>query len=414
MSHNNPPTLPLQTLLRMIECINRGITLEEVLNHMYDSWREIIPYDRISLATLENHDTILRSRWVRADYDGTIINVGYAARLAGSSLQRVIMTNRPRLINDLQEYLREHPQSESSRQILKEGVRSSLTCPVIARGKPIGILFFSSREPGAYADAHVDLYRGLAGHVAMTLEKSRLYDEMSELNELKNKLLGIVAHDLKTPLGVIQSHLDLFAGGLMGELTAPQTDSVRLMRDWCGRMLSLINNLLSVSVVESGRLELHKEPTDMAEFLAKEEPFYRLLAKGKAIRVEFLVPDGLPTVNIDRERVSQVLNNLLTNAIKFSHRESKITLQVFGGERQLTVAVTDQGQGIPPAETDRLFEFFSRTSVRPTAGETSTGIGLAIAKSMVEAHGGTIRVKSAVGEGSTFSFTLPVDMYNHM
>lgn len=398
----------IRTLLRLTEQINMGITLEDALNHLFDSFRDVIPFDRISLATVENQGAIVRSYWVRTDYPGIKIDRGYAAKLNGSSLQRIILTNEPRIINDVEAYLSTHPRSESTRRILEEGVRSSLTCPLIAAGKPVGLLFFSSRKPHAYATAHVQLFEAIAGQVATILEKARLYDQLFELNDIKNKFMGIVAHDLKTPLGVIKSHLDLLDQGLLGEISPRQQESVSLMRDWCGRMLALISNLLSMTVVESGKLELHKTPTNINEFLKREHPFYKLLAQGKGISLDFIVPDDLPVVPIDQDRISQVLNNLLTNAIKFSHPHSGISLSAYVTETHLTIAVTDHGQGIPENEQAHLFEFFTRTSVRPTAGETSTGIGLATARTMVEAHGGTISVRSKVGDGSTFLFSLPL------
>ncbi|MBZ0165299.1 MAG: GAF domain-containing protein, partial [Candidatus Omnitrophica bacterium] len=268
----------IRTLLRLTEQINKGITLEDALNHLFDSFRDVIPFDRISLATIENQGALVRSYWVRTDYPTIKINSGYAAKLNGSSLQRIILTNEPRIINDLETYLQNHPRSESTRRIIEEGVRSSLTCPLIAQAKPVGLLFFSSRQPHAYAAVHVQLFEAIAGHVASILEKARLYDQLLELNDIKNKFMGIVAHDLKTPLGVIKSHLDLLDQGLLGVVNPRQQESVSLMRDWCGRMLALITNLLSMSVVESGKLELHKTPTNITEFLNKEYPFYKLLA----------------------------------------------------------------------------------------------------------------------------------------
>ena len=133
-----------------------------------------------------------------------------------------------------------------------------------------------------------------------------------------------------------------------------------------------------------------------------------LLAKGKSINLKLNLESNLPEISLDRNRISQVINNLITNAIKFSYPETEIALSAVRRGGEVIISVADQGQGIPPDEIPKLFADFTKTSVRPTGGEKSTGLGLAIAKRMVEAHKGRIWVESQVGKGSTFSFTLPL------
>jgi len=139
--------------------------------------------------------------------------------MAGSSLERVLATGEPRILDDLEAYLAAHPRSESTRLIVAEGVRSSLTCPLVANGKPVGFLFFSSRERGTYRRAHVELFMEIAGQLALIVEKSRLYELLLELDQVKNRFLGMAAHDLRNPIGVVRSYAELLQEDFLGTLT---------------------------------------------------------------------------------------------------------------------------------------------------------------------------------------------------
>jgi diguanylate cyclase (GGDEF)-like protein len=162
--------------------IVQGMYLDEVLDHIYESFRPLIPYDRIGCALLEANAAIARARWARSDSRNVQLKVGFSARMASSSLRTVIDTGQPRIINDLVGYLQEHPRSISTKKIVAEGIQSSLTCPLVALGRPVGFLFFSSSEIGRYATLHQETFLRLADLVSLAVEKSRLYDEMARLN----------------------------------------------------------------------------------------------------------------------------------------------------------------------------------------------------------------------------------------
>jgi signal transduction histidine kinase len=398
----------LKTLLSITHQINAGLTVEEVLDYVYKTLHAIIPYDRIGFSLLEENDTLLRAYWARSKASEVKIGKGYSAAMKGSSLEKVLQTREPRILNDLEAYLKDHPDSKSTKDIVAEGMRSSLTCPLIASGKPIGFLFFSSGEPSRYQNAHVELFQEIAGQLALTLEKSRLYEQVVRFNDLKNKFLGIAAHDLRSPIAVIKGYADLFTNGLMGDLDADQKASIRAIAGLCDKMLALINDLLDVSTIESGHLTIETREVDPGVYLAEVHKNNAFIAKSKSIELVLEIPETLPKVWMDPCRIDQVINNLITNAIKFSASKSRIVLRAVLSEGAVAISVTDQGQGIPRAEMSKMFQYFSRTTVLPTAGEKSTGLGLAIAKRMVEAHGGKIGVESEPGKGSTFTFTLPL------
>ncbi len=400
----------MSELVKITERVNAGLILDEVLEYVYASFHEIIPYDRIGFSLLEENGRILRARWARSEAPNVRINAGFSARMEGSSLQEVLDTGRPRILNDLVAYLNEHPHSESTQLIVEEGVRSSLTCPLVNEGKAIGFIFFSSFQGHTYRDAHVDLFLQIAGQLAAIVEKSRLYKELLELNEAKNRFLGMAAHDLRNPIGVVQSFATLLREGVLGPVDDKQRKALQQMEQSCGSMLHLIDDLLDVSAIESGQLVLEIVPTALEPFLERVVETNRMLASGKTIELRLEMAKAIPRVPLDARRIEQVINNLVSNAVKYSQRDTLVEIRaaVDGERHAVVISVADQGPGIPANEVDKLFHDFSRTSVRPTGGEKSTGLGLSIVRRIVTAHGGSVWVDSAVGRGSTFSFSLPL------
>ncbi len=192
----------LERLSTITERANAGLVLDEVLSFLYDSFRTVIPYDRIGLALLEDEGQIVRARWARTDAEEVFLKEGYAAQLKGSSLEKVIEDGKPRILNDLESYLKDHPWSESTRRIVQEGMRSSLTCPLKALGKPVGFIFFSSKNTHTYAEEHQDLFLRIAGEISIILEKSRLYQKVVDLNkkllETQSALEHQATHDSLT------------------------------------------------------------------------------------------------------------------------------------------------------------------------------------------------------------------------
>ena len=398
-----------QTLALVTEEINAGLVLDEVLDRVFETFRPIIPYNRIGLALLEENDTVARARWARSDADQVRIKTGFSAAMRGSSLQTIIDRGRPRILNDLKAYLLEHPHSASTALIVAEGMQSSLTCPLVAMAKPIGFMFFSSAAPNTYQHAHVEIFMQIARQLSIIVEKGRLYQQLVELNDLKNRFLGMAAHDLRNPLGVVQGYAQLMAAGMLGEITENQRAALDNVKKSCATMLELINDFLDISAIESGRLTLNIQPVDLKSYLTSCHEANALLARGKNITLSLeMTPDLPATVRIDPARMNQVLGNLIGNAIKYSYPATTTVLSAKLASGEVLFSVADCGQGIPPEDIPKLFQDFGTASVRPTAGEKSTGLGLAICRRIVEAHQGRIWCESTVGKGSTFTVAIPL------
>jgi signal transduction histidine kinase len=408
--------LEMKKMLSITQQINSGIHFEEVINYLYDNFYNLIPYDRIGVALLSIDRQKLTTQWSKSRANVIFINKGYSYEMGNSSLLQIIETGQPRILNDLEKYYIEHPSSESTSLILKEGVKSSLTCPLFVSSKPVGFIFFSSFEKNTYKDAHIALFQEIAGHISIIIEKSKLYSEilsqkqkLEELNEIKNRFLGIAAHDLRNPLGVVLSYSEYLVDSLE-ELTPIELKEVlNDIKTSSKEMLTLVNDLLDISKIESGTIELEKAEIDFIPYITKVIEKNQILAKPKNILIELKVPDKSIFINLDQNKISQVLNNLINNAVKFSLPGKKVTLITEYNPENLVIEVIDEGPGIEENDIQKLFQEFYRGKNKPTAGEKSTSLGLAICKKLIEAHKGSIEIKSKVGVGSNFRITLPIE-----
>lgn len=402
----------VKTMARLAVKINSTFLLEEILEQAYDAFAPLLPYDRIGLALIEegyNGNKQVVAKWAKSEFDNIKIRPGFKAGLAGSSLETIITTGKPRILNDLEEYLQAHPQSHATNLAVKEGIRSSLTCPLIAMGKPIGFIFFSSREKNTYRDIHIEIFLELASFLSNTVEKSTLYQQLLELNEEKSRLIGLVAHDLRNPIGVIQGFIEIIKIKKPGEELSPRhLTYLDKMYQTCQRMLGIVDTFLDVRLIESGQLVLSPRKLSINKFLDEYLESTEILAASKDISIKRKIQPDLPEIKFDGNRIEQVLHNLFDNAIKYADHGTQITLEAQKVQNGVQISVTDQGKGIPEDEIPMIFREFHRGNHNFLAKERSTGIGLMIVKRLVEAHGGNIRVESQIGKGSTFLFTLPL------
>ena len=238
-------------------------------------------------------------------------------------------------------------------------------------------------------------------------ELAKKNHELDELNKLKNEFLGIAAHDLRNPLGVIMG----YSSSLLDESEGALSDTQKMMLESILKssefMLGLLHDLLDISAIESGKVKLLQINSDLVPVVRKNVELNNVIAHKKNIRIHFKYQENVPEVLFDISKIEQVLNNLISNAVKFSKPDTDIYVSIYSDHSDVTVSVADNGPGIPYAEQKLLFKPFEKLSVKSTAGEPSTGLGLSIVKNIIVAHGGKIWAESEVGKGSTFSFSLP-------
>ena len=239
-------------------------------------------------------------------------------------------------------------------------------------------------------------------------QREMLVAQLSKANSDKNKFLGMAAHDLRNPLASIRGLAEFLRDGTVGPLNPEQVDLLNTIHSASQQMLDLVNELLDLATIESGELKVRAEPSDLGALIAKSVSLTNMEAARKKTLVTFEAPTSATIVKLDPAKMRQVVDNLLSNAVKYSPPGSAITVTLQrDAAGKCAFAVQDQGPGIPANERHKLFQDFSLLSVRPTGGEKSTGLGLAICRKIVEAHGGTITAENLPGRGCEFRVILP-------
>jgi two-component system, OmpR family, sensor kinase len=227
--------------------------------------------------------------------------------------------------------------------------------------------------------------------------------ELERANRLKNQSLGMVAHDLRNPIASILSYCDL----LSEDAGVGLTEFVSGVQKSSEFMLQMIDDLLDISSIEADMLRLDRRLSDPHKLLEHNVGLNAGLAQKKHVHVSLQIEGALPRLTLDEWKIAQVLNNLISNAVKYSPPGTAVEVRAVAEDGGVRISVRDQGPGIAEAERGKLFQPFGRTSLGSTDGERSTGLGLAISRRIVEGHGGRIWVEGQVGAGSVFLFTLP-------
>ncbi|NIA16295.1 MAG: cyclic nucleotide-binding domain-containing protein, partial [Nitrospiraceae bacterium] len=387
-------------------------SLDDVMNFLFDSIRQFSPCNRISVAFLQDDGKRLVSYWTRADYESLSLKNGYSADLQGSSLEGVLQSGQPRVINDLEQYAAAHPTSASTRLILQEGIRSSMTCPLVIEDRPIGFLFRSSRTPNVYDDHQVRLHLAIADRLSQAVEKAYRIEQLTAAMEAYFEMLGFVSHELKSPLGSMVMSADVLLGGYLGELQPKQKDQLNRIVKKAKYLQDLVGEYLNLSRLESGQLEPDFRPdvdfigivvesaidTVMPQIETKEMRFTRDW-NGGALAVR-CAPDLLQIVMV----------NLLSNAVKYGNEGGEVRLSIRKEGERLNVSIWNEGPGFPEEERSKLFRKFSRIQTPELLQRKGTGVGLYTTWRIIQSHQGKIEAHSKHGEWAEFTFELPTTL----
>jgi|GEM_PF-1145090 len=284
-----------------------------------------------------------------------------------------------------------------------ETVKNKATRDIHSKGKKVTKHFQFTAKPIEYMDEEMAL---LIIDDITDLEEQK--QKLKKLNEIKNRFLGTVSHDLKNPIGAIQSLAYVLSEE--DNLKEEQKTYVDEIYKTSEYMMRLVEDFLDIYKIETGKDKLCQEIQNYEEVIQEALKYNQIVAKEKAVNLRLDIQAGDYTLGIDRNKIIQVISNLLGNALKFSDSEQEILLRVYKQKEEIVTEVKDQGPGIGPGEQEHIFEEFYKGEVQPKCQEkASTGLGLAISKKIIEAHGGTIGVRSETREGACFFFTLPLD-----
>jgi signal transduction histidine kinase len=303
----------------------------------------------------------------------------------------------------------------TARAIAKEhGFRAALIAPMLREGSAIGSIGLRKIEPGPFTARQIALLEAFAAQAVIAIENVRLFTEIQEksrqleiASQHKSQFLANMSHELRTPLNAIIGYTEMMADGLYGDVSEKAQGVLERVQNNGRHLLGLINDVLDLSKIEAGQLMLAIEEYSVADMVATVLSATESLAKGKGLTLGSDVPAGLPTGSGDARRLTQVLLNLVGNAIKFTDQGSVEVRACQAGER-FELSVVDSGFGIAPEDQAKIFEEFQQVDNTSTRKKGGTGLGLSISRRIVELHGGRITVESEVGKGSTFKVTVPI------
>ena len=430
--------------------LERSLQHEEVYPAFAAAVKILVPYDRICVVVPKGESLVA----VMA-----IANPGMSncqgcmwPQRANTAIEWVMVHRTYRLVRDL---AKEQAFADEAFVAREEGVRSTLLLPLLIGGEALGVLVVDSRRPGAFSEEHVDLLSLVTEQLALFLQNSRLYAEVTrhtrELEDrvqertqelessnrqleaasrYKSEFLSNMSHEFRTPLNSIIGFSEILGDQTFGPLTEKQARYAQNVLSSGRHLLSLINDLLDLAKIEAGKIVFRPEPFECREAVHAAVTEIRPQADRQYLDLDLQVDEAPPTLTADPVRFKQILLNLLSNAVKFTPDGGRITVAVrrvssvdrealsvdpqsLHPEDLVEIVVADTGIGIKPDDLSRLFQEFVRLETNTSAVQraTGTGLGLALTKRLVELHGGTIAAASeGEGRGSTFTVRLPLSL----
>src|SRR5262245_1219213 len=339
-------------------------------------------------------------------------------RLGQGATGRAAVTSEPVEITDLLQE-QELPIRGIRPMLSRLGYRSLLSVPLLLEKRIMGALTVFRREVGSFSPDVVNLLRTFAAQSALAIQNARLFREIEDksrqikaANRHKSEFVANLSHELRTPLNAIIGFSEVLSERMFGELNEKQAEYTDDILSSGRHLLSLINEILDLSKVEAGRMELEVATFDLPTAIENALILIRERATRHGIKVEHKIDERLGEVVGDERKFKQILLNLLSNAVKFTPEGGSIGVSAALTKEAVEVAVSDTGIGIARENQETIFEEFRQVGTDASKKREGTGLGLTLTKKFVELHGGTIRVESAVGKGSTFTFTLPLNQEN--
>jgi signal transduction histidine kinase/putative methionine-R-sulfoxide reductase with GAF domain len=334
-------------------------------------------------------------------------------RKGEGAIGRMALTGEPVEIRDIAD--EGSYQSRVRELLVRLGYRSLLAVPLLRENRLLGGLVVNRSIPGTFPGEVIDVLKTFATQSALAIQNARLFREIEQKSrELeaasrhKSEFLANMSHELRTPLNAIIGFSEVLAEGMFGEVNDKQAEYLADILESGRHLLSLINDILDLSKIEAGRMELEPSSFNLPAAIENTLILVRERAQRRDIRLARSVDDRLGTIRADERKVKQVLLNLLSNALKFTPEGGKVDVRARANGGVAEVSVADTGVGISPEDQQAVFEEFRQVGTSSKKSE-GTGLGLAISRKLIELHGGRLWLESALGAGSTFTFTLPLE-----
>jgi two-component system NtrC family sensor kinase len=339
---------------------------------------------------------------------------GIRLKLGQGVAGQVALTHLPAVVNDAQHDERFYSNVDQSTGFQ---TRSILCTPLLIHDRCIGVIELLNKVDGPFTQDDMDRLNNVAGSITIALENARLYREARDLHAAQSRFVATVAQELRSPLTSIKGYSDMLLSGALGELDFMQADSIQKIQSSTRYLITLMEDMLDIARLETGETTLQRQAVSLKQIVTQLTSSFEQRLQQKSLRLSARISPRLPDIYADEKRISQVLNSLLTNAYLYTLPKGRITIEAKAENSRwlqrrapdcVTVSVADTGIGIAPEDQQQVFQRFFRADHPLVQEHAGRGLSLSIAKSLVELHGGEIWVESVPGQGSAFSFTVPV------
>jgi len=403
----------LERIVRVSQILNTTLKLEPLLSIIIQSATELTHTEACSIMLLDRRTGELHfAQWVGEGSEGLRdVSVPLDNSIAGW----IVRNRKPLLIRDAKSDDRWHPEVDRR---IEFDTRSILGVPLLVKDEVIGVMELLNKiDEEGFGQDDIQIASTLAAQAAIAIENARLLDELqqayndlAELDRLKSDFVSVASHELRTPLAVILGYASFLREEVDGEIG----EQLGIVLQSAMRLRSIIDDMVNLRHVDTGETQLERDVFSMSELISEVANEFAQLARAKRQILRLELPDDPLKIDADRQKLYLVLANLVSNAIKFSPPEGRVQISGRRKGDEVWIEVMDTGIGIPERDYYRIFDRFYQVEPSLTRRHEGMGLGLPIAKSMVELHEGRIWVESVVGKGSRFTVVLPVSPFREV
>jgi signal transduction histidine kinase len=400
----------LERIVKVSQILNSTLSLEPLLRIIIQSATELTHTEACSIMLLDKRTGELH--FAHSIGEGSEGLRDVTVPLDTSIAGWVVRKGKPLLIRDAKADPRWHSQVDKT---IDFDTRSILGVPLKVKDEIIGVMELLNKiGDQGFSQDDIQIASTLAAQAAIAIENARLldelqraYDELAELDQLKSDFVSVASHELRTPLAVILG----YASFLREEVSGEAGEQLAIVLQSAMRLRSIIDDMVNLRHVETGEAQLEREIFSMKELINEVTDEFAQFAKAKQQMLRLDLPDNPLKIDADQQKIYLVLANLLSNAVKFTPSEGRLQVSAQRKGDEIWIAVMDTGIGIPERDSTRIFNRFYQVEPSLTRRYEGMGLGLSIAKSMVDLHSGRIWVESVVGKGSRFTVVLPVSPF---
>jgi signal transduction histidine kinase len=400
----------LERIVKVSQIINSTLSLEPLLRIIIQSATELTHTEACSIMLLDKRTGELR--FTHSVGEGSEGLRDMTVPLDNSIAGWIVRKRKPLLIRDAKTDPRWNSQVDKT---IDFDTRSILGVPLKVKDEVIGVMELLNKiDEQGFVQDDIQIANTLAAQAAIAIENARLldelqqaYDELAELDQIKSNFVSIASHELRTPLSVILG----YASFLREEVSGEAGEQIDIVLQSAMRLRSIIDDMVNLRHVDTGQAQLERDIFSMTELISDVAGEFDQLAKAKQQILRVDLPEDRLKIDADWQKIYLVLANLLSNAIKFTPPEGRVQISAQRKGEELWISVMDTGIGIPERDYDRIFDSFYQVEPSLTRRYEGMGLGLSVAKSMVELHSGRMWVESVVGKGSRFTVVLPISPF---